>query len=120
MALVACKECGAEVAGSAKTCPKCGVSYPGGAGQFILWRKTALTGEMYAIQITIDGQPAGEIKKGGSVTFDLLAGDHQVDVRGGGLSNSAVFQIIDGQATRYEMSFSAFGILGGGLKLKPA
>ncbi|MGZ5459943.1 MAG: hypothetical protein ACXW5U_10800 [Thermoanaerobaculia bacterium] len=75
---------------------------------------------MYAIQMTIDGQPAGEIKKGDSVTFDLLAGDHQVDVRGGGLSNSAAFQILDGQATRYEMYFSPFGILGGGLKLKPA
>jgi hypothetical protein len=95
------------------------VAYPGGAGQLVIVRSPAITGGKYAVQITIDGQPVGEVKNGGTVSFEMLAGAHKLDVRGGGLSNSAVVQIRDGQSTRYQMSFSAFGALGGGLKLNP-
>ena len=114
-----CKECGTEVASSARNCPECGIAYPGGAGQLTIVRSSAMTGAMYSVEITIDGQPVGEVKNGSTVTFDLLAGEHQLDVQGGGLSNSAVVRILDGQATKYQMSFSSLGVLGGGLKLKP-
>jgi hypothetical protein len=119
LALIACKECGNQVAGSAATCPKCGVAYPGGAGQLVISRSTALTGAMYAVKVVIDGQNVGEIAKGGAATFELLAGPHRVEVSGGGLSNAATIQIIDGVVSRYHLDFSAFGALGGGLKFKP-
>jgi hypothetical protein len=74
---------------------------------------------MYGVRVVIDGQAVGEIAKGGTATFELLAGPHKVEVRGGGLSNSAMIHITDGLACRYHLDFSAFGALGGGLKLKP-
>ena len=119
MALVACKECGNQVASSAQTCPKCGVACPGGAGQLVISRSRALTGGMYGVKVVIDGKPVGEIAKGQTFTFDLLAGSHRVEVSGGGLSNAATVQISDGAASRYELDFSGMGILGGGLKFRP-
>lgn len=62
----------------------------------------------------------GEVRNGGSITLDLPAGQRRVEVSGGGLSNSAIISIADGQTTRYEMYFSVWGILGGGLNFKPA
>jgi len=120
MALVTCKECGTQVASSAKTCPKCGVDYPGGAGQLLLIRRPAMTGAMYSVKVAVDGQPVGEIKNDATLRVALLAGEHRVDIRGGGMSDTAEVKIQDGQQTPYDVSFSAFGILGGGLKLKPS
>lgn len=51
MALVTCKECGNQVASSAKTCPKCGVDYPGGDGRLLLIRRPAMTGAMYSVRV---------------------------------------------------------------------
>lgn len=85
----------------------------------MITRSTALTGVMYGVKIVIDGQTVGEIAKGGAATFDLLAGPHRVEVSGGGLSNAATIQIVNGVASRYHLDFSAFGALGGGLKFKP-
>jgi hypothetical protein len=117
--LVGCKECGNQVAASAQTCPKCGVASPGGAGQLVISRSTALTGARYDVKIVIDGQAVCEIAKGGAATFELLAGPHRVDVSGGGLSSAATIQIVDGVTYRYHLDFSAFGALGGGLRFKP-
>jgi hypothetical protein len=66
----------------------------------------------------VGGQRIGEVSNGKSATFEMLVGSYKLEVRGGGMSDSAVVQILDGQSTQYEVSFSAFGILGGGLKLK--
>ena len=75
---------------------------------------------MYSVKVVIDGHPVCEIARGASAKIDLLAGPHQVQVSGGGLSNSATVQIVDGHVTRYSLDFSALGALGGGLKFKPA
>ena len=118
MALVPCKECGSEVAGSAPACPRCGVSYPGGAGRLVLARPFGMTGAMNTVQIIVGGQRIGEVNNGKSATFEMPAGSYKLEIRGGGMSDSAAVQIVDGQLTHYDVSFSAFGILGGGLKLK--
>ena len=120
MALVACRECGNRVASSAKACPNCGIDYPGGAGKLVLVRRAAITGSMYSVKVGVDGQPAGEIRNGSSLVVNLLAGDHQVAISGGGMSDSTFVTICDGQDACYELSFSALGLLGGGLKLRPA
>jgi ribosomal protein L40E len=121
MALVACKECGAKVAAAAPTCPKCGVSRPGAAtGKLVIMRSSAMTAAMYAVQVVVDGQLMGEVKNGGTITLDLPAGQRKVEVRGGGMSRAASIRIVDGQTTRYQMYFSAWGFLGGGLNFKPA
>lgn len=121
MALVPCNECGGQVAASASTCPKCGVTRPGAAtGKLVIMRSSAITGGMYAVHVVVDGQLMDEVKNGGTITLELPAGQHKVEVSGGGLSNSATVRIADGQATRYKMYFSAWGVLGGGLNFKPA
>ena len=119
MALVACKECRIPVAASAQTCPHCGAGYPGGAGQLVITRSRALTGTMYAVKVVINGRLVGEIASGGTATFELSVGSHQVEVSGGGLSNRATVQISDDATTAYSLDFSSFGILGGGLKFNP-
>lgn len=79
-----------------------------------------MTAAMYAVQVVVDGQLMGEVKNGGTITLDLPAGQHRVEVSGGGLSKAATVQIADGQTCRYQIYFSAWGILGGGLNFKPA
>ena len=121
MALVPCKECGGQVADSAPTCPKCGVARPGAAiGKLVIIRSSAVTGGIYAVRVTVDGKLVGEVGNGGSITLELPAGQRRVEVKGGGLSNSAIIPIADGQTTRFQMYFSVWGILGGGLNFKPA
>jgi len=120
MALVTCKECGNHVASSAKTCPKCGVDYPAGAGRLLLARPFAITGAMHSVTVAVNGEATGAIKNGGSLVLDLVVGDHRVKITGGGMSDSAVVTIKNGEDVRYELAFSALGILGGGLKLRPS
>jgi hypothetical protein len=83
-------------------------------------RSSAMTGGIYAVQIVVNGQLMGEVKNGGTIMLDLPVGLNKVQVSGGGLSNSSTVRIVDGQATRYQVYFSAWGILGGGLNFKPA
>ncbi|MEA2338143.1 MAG: hypothetical protein QOE82_2150 [Thermoanaerobaculia bacterium] len=77
-----------------------------------------MTGAMHLVQIIVSGQTIGQLKNGESSTFEMPAGSYKLEVKGGGMSDSAVAHILDRQSTQYEVSFSAFGILGGGLKLK--
>ena len=122
MAIVACKECGGKVADSASLCPHCGVTAPSGiSGKFVIMRKSALTGAIHPIQVLIDGQPVASVKNGETQTYELASGKHQLEVRGhGGMSRSATIDIPPGQTITYQMHFSSLGILGGGLKFKPA
>lgn len=121
MALVSCKECGAQVAASAPTCPKCGVSRPGAAtGQLVIVRSSAITGAMHGVRVVVDGQLMGEVKNGATLTLDLPVGQRNVQVRGGGMSREATITIADCKTTRYQMYFSNLGFLGGGLNFKPA
>jgi hypothetical protein len=79
-----------------------------------------MTGSMYAVQVFVDGELMGEVKNGGTITLELPAGKHKVEISGGMLSNSATIRISDGKTTRYQMYFSEWGFLGGGLNFKPA
>lgn len=75
---------------------------------------------MYAVRVVVDGQLMGEVKNGGTLTLELPAGQRTVHVSGGGMSRDAIIGIADGQTTRYQMYFSTWGVLGGGLNFKPA
>jgi hypothetical protein len=119
--LVPCKVCGSQVAKAAPTCPKCGVSRPGAAtGKLVLMRSSAVTGGIHPVEVRVDGELRGELRNGGQMTLELEAGPREVEVRGGGLSRSVAITITDGETQRYQLYFSAWGILGGGLNLKPA
>jgi hypothetical protein len=122
MALVRCKECGSEVAASAPTCPRCGITKPGvSAATLVIMRPSAITGAMHPIHVFVDRQVVGDIKNGSTATFELLTGERRLEVRGhGGMSRTTVINVQENQTVTYEVSFSALGILGGGLKLKPA
>lgn len=122
MALVACKECGAQIAESAPTCPRCGVTLPSGeTGKLVIMRPSAITGMMHPVHVFVDGQVVGEVKNGDTLTLELPIGERQVVVRGhGGLLRSVPIAIHQGKAVTYQCSFSSLGILGGGLKFKPA
>jgi len=121
MGLVSCKVCGTQVAASALTCPNCGVSHPGaGIGKLAIIRTSAITGEMYAVQVFVDGELMGEVNDGTTLTLELPAGRHTAKVVGGGMSRQATIGIADGKTTRYQMYFSNWGFLGGGLNFKPA
>lgn len=76
-----------------------------------------MTGAMYAVQIMVDNQLMGEVNNGCTVTLELPAGHHEVEVSGGGLTRRATIRIVDEQTTYCQMYFSAWGILGGGLIL---
>ena len=75
---------------------------------------------MHAVRVTVDGEFRGEVKNGGTLALDLPAGDRVVQVSGGGLSREVTVPVPDGKTVRFEMYFSAWGALGGGLNLKPA
>jgi DNA-directed RNA polymerase subunit RPC12/RpoP len=121
LALVPCKECGAEVSPRALACPRCGVPRPGTeVGKLQIIRSSGLTGAMYAVRVEIDGEFMGELRNGGSLSLDLPVGCRIVEVSGGGMSRKVSVEVRDGKTARFELYFSAWGILGGGLNLNPA
>src|SRR3954467_11793605 len=110
MALVQCKECGAQVAESAPACPQGGVANPGRrVGRLSIFRSSAMTGRGYAVQVFVGGSLAGEIRDGATLHLELAAGQHRVRVKGGGLSREASVRIEDGKATKYIAFFSNWG-----------
>lgn len=79
-----------------------------------------MTAAMYAVQVVVDGLVMGEVKNGGTLTLELPASRRQVQVSGGMMTRNATIDIADGKTTRYQMYFSNWGFLGGGLNFKPA
>jgi len=75
---------------------------------------------MHVVRVSVDGEFMGEMKGGGTLTLDVAAGARVVEVSGGGLSRTVTVNIDDGKTVRFEMYFSNWGALGGGLNLKPA
>lgn len=121
MALISCKECGAQISDAALACPRCGISHPSltKAGKFAIYRKAGTTESVHPVQVVVDGKQAGEVRDGGNLTLDLPSGTHMIEVGGGRLSRRVEISIAEGQTLRYQMYFSAWGILGGGLQLRP-
>jgi hypothetical protein len=79
-----------------------------------------MTCAMYPVQVIVDGQLMGEVHNSESLTLELPAGQRTVRVSGGGMSRDATISIADGVTTQYQMCFSNWGLLGGGLNFKPA
>jgi hypothetical protein len=74
---------------------------------------------MHPGHVFVDGDVVGEAKNGSTARFELAPGERRIEVRGhGGLSRTVAISIRENETVTYEVSFSAFGILGGGLKLK--
>ena len=89
-------------------------------GELDIFRTSAMTGAMYQVQLFVDGRLAGQINNGKSLRMKLPEGRRTIEARGGGLSRSVTVDVRVGATVRFKMYFSAFGILGGGLVLKPA
>jgi hypothetical protein len=79
-----------------------------------------MTGAMYGIKIYVDEQLVGEIQNGETITLELPAGNRSAKVNGGGMSRNVTIPIVDLTMTRYQVYFSNWGFLGGGLNFKPA
>ena len=110
MAIVPCKECGGKVAGSAPLCPHCGVAAPSGAtGKLVIMRSSALTGAMHPVSVLIDGQGVESVQNGETRTYELPAGNRQVEVRGhGGMSRKVTIDLPQGQTITYQMYLYPF------------
>jgi len=74
---------------------------------------------MHVVRVSVDGEFMGEMKGGATLTLDVAAGARVVEVSGGGLSRTVTVHIDDGKTARYEMYFSNWGALGGGLNFHP-
>jgi len=122
MALISCKECGAQISDAAPVCPRCGIAQPSltKTGKLSISRKASVTGSQHFVQVVVDGKQVGEIRDGGNLTLDLAPGTRVIEVGGGGLSRRLEVSIVEGEVLRYQIYFSAWGILGGGLQLRPA
>jgi hypothetical protein len=112
MALVACKECGAEVAESAPVCPKCGVPSPAGLScQLKLIRTPAVTGFAHITEAFLDDRSVGRVKMGESITVESSPGRHELVVLAAGptrVARSCPFEIDYGQTAEFETGFSAW------------
>ncbi len=122
MALISCKNCGAEVALSAPACPKCGINHPGiRTGSLVINRLSRNTGKLADVQVSVDGSVMGVVKSGITLTLELPAGERKVQVSGFGSSAEATIKITEGQVTQYQTFFSPWGFgLCGRLVLEPA
>lgn len=79
MALILCRECSSEISDSAATCPRCGISAPGGTGTFTFVRPSLLNGAV-GIEVYIDGQPYGKLRAMGRLSVDIAPGNHHIEI----------------------------------------
>lgn len=79
MALIQCRECGSEISDSAATCPRCGVSAPGGTGTLTFVRPSLLNGAV-GVEVYVDGQPYGKLRVKGRVSVPIAPGNHHVEL----------------------------------------
>ncbi len=81
-------------------------------------RIATTTGCMYEVTVSINGQKAGAVSGDQSLILQLQPGAYVMKVAGGGLSNSLTLTVERNQPLEFEMYFSNWGILGGGLVLR--
>ena len=79
MALIQCRECTSEISDSAATCPRCGVSAPGGTGTLTFVRPSLLNGAI-GVEVFVDGQPYGKLRAKGRITVPATPGAHHVEL----------------------------------------
>ena len=82
-------------------------------------RIATATGYLYEVAVSINGQKAGAVFGDQSLILQLQPGAYVIKVAGGGLSNSLTLTVERNQPLEFEMYFSNWGILGGGLVLRP-
>jgi hypothetical protein len=111
--------CGATIAEARRLADKAAASRAA-SGDVAIIRTSAMTGNGYNVQVFVDGQLAANIGNGKSVRLSLPAGRRVIEARGGGLSRKVTVDVLGGKTVSFRMYFSNWGILGGGLVLKPA
>lgn len=99
MALVPCRECGAEISAAAPTCPKCGVPAPAGkTASLVVTRERRLMGAISLIWVGMNDL-GKELSGGDSVSFDLVPGEHQLEVGyGEGNTYEYTFEVGPGES----------------------
>jgi hypothetical protein len=77
MALITCRECGAQVSSSAPTCPQCGVPSPAGKSATItVTRRKQLSAGARRLDVQLDDGESVKLGGGAAHTFDLTPGKH--------------------------------------------
>jgi zinc-ribbon domain len=79
MAMIQCRECGADISDSAATCPKCGVPAPGGTGTLTFIRPQFRNGAI-GVEVYVDGQPFGNLRMKGRLSVSVAPGDHHIEL----------------------------------------
>lgn len=79
MALIQCRECKSEISDSAATCPRCGISAPGGVGTLTFVRPSLYSGAI-GIDVYVDGQPYGGLRALGQLSIPMAPGSHHVEL----------------------------------------
>ncbi|MBS0207577.1 MAG: DUF4339 domain-containing protein [Planctomycetes bacterium] len=101
---------------------------PPAHGTITIFREPSSTGFMYGLGVSVDGTAKGRVGGGllsglmdvamsrrHSITFELPAGEHVVDIAGGGLKRSSTILVEPGTTARFQAFFSNRGALGGGI-----
>ena len=110
MALVSCKECGDDVAESAVSCPKCGVSFPATETGFLtIYRESRQTLSLVSLDFEIAGR-SHSVKDAETIRIELPVGKHTAHLRLTKIEASVDVQVEVGEekklrvaAPKYEM-----------------
>lgn len=79
MALLPCRECGAQVSDGAPTCPSCGVASPGGQAQLVIQREKRLQGAIVPLGVWVDSSHLGSLRSGQSISMSVSPGVHRIE-----------------------------------------
>lgn len=85
----------------------------------VLSRSRSATGGSHTIAVTLDGEPIGNLNEGDTLTVKITRGQHTIHFGGGGLYRSQTITTQSGQVLEFETYFSNWGIIGGGVILRP-
>jgi hypothetical protein len=80
VALVKCRECSSEISEAAATCPRCGVSAPGGTAS-LTFTRSGFVNSGIRIEVFIDQQPFGTLRGKTPVVVPVTPGRHHIELR---------------------------------------
>ena len=115
--VIYCTNCGTDIEKAGIAQAKAESPKAGNTGTIEIFRKPALTGFTYKVNIKIDGKQMGALRGNESLTLSVPPGNHVLQVEGGGLSRNVNVKIASNQHLKFQTTFSEWGILGGGLSL---